>query len=87
MLTADQKAQNVSGICDDSINHAVLAVGYDLRDPDAAYIILQNSWGTNRGDQGYYYYGLSNPSSPEFTDVDFTAACGLTEGITAYTLA
>ncbi len=34
--------------------HAMLLVGYNKNAP-IPYFIFKNSWGTNRGDQGYYY--------------------------------
>lgn len=36
-----------------NINHAVLAVGYDLN-AAAPYIMFKNSWGTNFGENGYF---------------------------------
>ncbi len=48
------------------------------------YVILQNSWGTDRGDYGYYYYGLSNPNTPEFSDPNFNSACNLNKFVVAY---
>lgn len=35
----------------DNLNHAVLAVGYD-----SEKWIIKNSWGTNFGDEGYFYF-------------------------------
>jgi C1A family cysteine protease len=45
-----------SGIYDDkscgtSINHAVLAVGYNQKD---GYLLVKNSWGTSWGQKGYF---------------------------------
>lgn len=36
-----------------SVNHAVLAVGYDLNSRNP-HIIFKNSWGTNFGEDGYF---------------------------------
>ena len=41
--------------CDDSPNHAVLAVGYSLnKDPKKTFFYVKNSWGTSWGDQGFF---------------------------------
>ena len=37
--------------CGTSINHTVLMVGYDV---DQAYFRMQNSWGSNWGEEGYF---------------------------------
>ncbi|MED6265182.1 hypothetical protein AMECASPLE_018228 [Ameca splendens] len=40
-------------------NHAVLVVGYDTTG-DLPYWIVQNSWGTTWGDQGYVYIKIGS---------------------------
>ena len=55
-----------SDVCDaDSLNHAVLAVGYGIQNNNK-YIIVKNSWGSDWGMDGYIYMS---------TDVD--NLCGI----------
>lgn len=35
--------------------HAMVIVGYDRRNASLPYFICKNSWGTQAGDEGYYY--------------------------------
>lgn len=46
---------NHKGLCSgqNGVNHAVLAVGYDLN-PDGLYIEFKNSWGSGFGESGYF---------------------------------
>ncbi len=39
-----------------SINHAVLAVGYNIRE---RWVRFKNSWGTSWGDKGYFKMKVS----------------------------
>ncbi|EFJ34223.1 hypothetical protein SELMODRAFT_439207 [Selaginella moellendorffii] len=45
---------NVCGTGPDTVNHAVLAVGYN-RDAPVPYWIIKNSWGESFGLDGYFY--------------------------------
>lgn len=45
--------------CGVSIDHAVLAVGYGTDATQGPYWLVQNSWGTNWGDKGYFMIGIS----------------------------
>jgi len=45
--------------CGDSLDHAVLAVGYTTVDKDEAFIV-KNSWGTSWGQEGYVYLSTSD---------------------------
>ncbi|EEQ97844.1 falcipain 2B precursor, putative, partial [Perkinsus marinus ATCC 50983] len=38
--------------CNTTLNHGVLAVGYDLEAPEPYYLV-KNSWGATWGDKGY----------------------------------
>jgi len=54
-----------NGVIEDSnkkeptLNHAVLLIGYD-KDEKGGYWIVQNSWGTNWGDNGYFKLRIKN---------------------------
>lgn len=70
-------SNTLQGTTDTSINHAVLAVGYTVLNGEEVFII-QNSWGTTWGEDGYvyvkvagnqlnicgdfFYYNVFNPS-------------------------
>jgi len=45
--------------CDGNLNHASLAVGYDLNHK-IPHVILKNSWSTDYGEEGYYRMALGN---------------------------
>eukprot|EP00271_Cylindrocystis_brebissonii_P014717 TRINITY_DN36195_c0_g1_i1.p1 TRINITY_DN36195_c0_g1~~TRINITY_DN36195_c0_g1_i1.p1 ORF type:complete len:357 (-),score=83.92 TRINITY_DN36195_c0_g1_i1:1083-2153(-) len=38
----------------DTVNHAVVAVGYNMEGPGLPYYIVKNSWGTTWGEEGYF---------------------------------
>ena len=42
-----------SGPCGTRINHAVLAVGYNVTADNTKYWIVKNSWNTTWGESGY----------------------------------
>lgn len=46
-----------------SINHAMQAVGYGTLSDGATYIIVKNSWGTGWGDNGYFRMELSDSTA------------------------
>ncbi|VVC89089.1 unnamed protein product [Leptidea sinapis] len=61
----------------DSVDHHVLIVGYsEYEDPDTGkrtpYWIIKNSWGTNFGDNGYYYLVRGRNACGITTDVSFS---------------
>lgn len=43
--------------CNGKLNHAAVAVGYDLSG-DLPYIEIRNAWGREWGDNGYYKLSL-----------------------------
>jgi C1A family cysteine protease len=43
----------INGNCGDSINHAVLAVGFGTTTDGTDYYVVKNSWGTMWGEQGF----------------------------------
>lgn len=53
-----------SSACGTTIDHAVLAVGYGTDPTYGAYWLVQNSWGTSWGDQGYVKIGMSSSGWP-----------------------
>ena len=53
-----------SSTCGTTIDHAVLAVGYGTDPTYGAYWLVQNSWGTSWGDQGYVKIGMSASGWP-----------------------
>ena len=53
-----------SSACGTTIDHAVLAVGYGTDPTYGAYWLVQNSWGTSWGDQGYVKIGMSASGWP-----------------------
>jgi len=56
--------------CGDSLDHAVLAVGYTTVGSDEAFIV-KNSWGTSWGQEGYVYLSTSESYN------DGAGACGI----------
>jgi len=48
-----------SSKCGTNIDHAITAVGYGTNDAGVSYYIVQNSWGTGWGDQGYVAIGAA----------------------------
>jgi C1A family cysteine protease len=66
-IDAEQIMSYTSGIynnanCGTSLDHAVLAVGYDT---SAGYIKVKNSWGTTWGESGYIRFALEGNGSGE----------------------
>jgi len=49
-----------SSACGTNIDHAITAVGYGTNDAGQSYYIVQNSWGTGWGDQGYVAIGAAS---------------------------
>lgn len=45
--------------CSGNLNHAVVAVGYDLRG-EVPYVICKNGWGENWGEEGYFRIALGD---------------------------
>lgn len=46
-------ARSCRGLTNSQVTHAMLLVGYDVRDAAAPYWILKNSWGDRWGIGGY----------------------------------
>lgn len=72
MLSLLQEQGIYDGSCTaDTLNHALLVVGYDQMSTGEEYWILRNQWGTTWGADGYIYL----PISPD--DDKTGGACGL----------
>lgn len=63
-----------SSLCNGSINHYIVLVGWKDISPTEGYWILRNSWGSNWGESGYMYikYGISSVGTWA-SWVDYTA--------------
>lgn len=72
MLSLLQEQGIYDGSCTaDTLNHALLVVGYNKMSTGEEYWILRNQWGTSWGADGYIYLPISD-------DDDKTGgACGL----------
>lgn len=46
---------NNGDLCEGSINHAVLLMGYNRDENNNSYWIIKNTWGENWGENGYIY--------------------------------
>ena len=53
-----------SSACGTTIDHAVLAVGYGTDPTAGPYWLVQNSWGSSWGDNGYVKIGMSSAGWP-----------------------
>ena len=49
-----------------TLNHAMLAIGFGTKGNDE-YVLVQNSWGTDWGKDGYAYIAVGDRSSTEGT--------------------
>jgi C1A family cysteine protease len=56
-------------MCD---RHAVLVVGYRVREDDSTELLVRNSWGASWGFEGYSWIHLTNPTDMEFNDAIYT---------------
>ena len=53
--------QGVFTDCDETLNHAVLLVGYrEKQDKESSYWIIKNTWGDRWGERGYGKISESN---------------------------
>lgn len=50
--------------CGTTIDHAVLAVGYGVDPTYGDYWLVQNSWGTSWGENGYVRIGMASTGWP-----------------------
>ena len=73
---------SASSCTNNTVNHAVLAVGYNLEgDSDSGYkpyVLIKNSWGSSWGLSGYFKAGIT------LTDAG-SGTCGMTIGTYNYT--
>ena len=49
--------------CGTVVDHAITAVGYGTDPTYGGYFLVQNSWGTSWGDQGYVQLGYSTTAA------------------------
>lgn len=59
------KSGVITTCCGDTLDHAVLAVGYGVNSVGQRYFKLKNSWGITWGDKGYVYFGADKISNME----------------------